>query len=79
MYCIAMDMGMREFAVKEAIRRLEGSGRTFTADDIARVMRCGVATVKRALPRLLESGEIQRTGSKRNGYSYRVVENDLRR
>lgn len=76
MYDVGLDMSLVDFAVRAAIKDMsDGIEPTkLTADEIAEHIGCCAVTVRRTLPRLIESGKIARHGSKRTGYWYEVKE-----
>ena len=73
------DMVLSEFSVKRAVKEISAKSDdsfTFTYEDIADYIGCGVMTIKRAMPRLLEARVIKKTGSPRNGFRYEVREHE---
>lgn len=71
-YTMAADMGLADFAVKAAIKQLSERQTVISHEDIANLIGCGIATVNRTVPRLIDAGLVVREGSKRNGYVLRV-------
>lgn len=75
MYDLGLDMSIVDFAVRCAVKELmAGDPDRLRADDIAAHIGCSTITVRRTLPRLIESGKLKRYGSKRGGYRYEVKE-----
>jgi predicted transcriptional regulator len=61
--------------ILEKIRELNQSGEHFTIDDIATKVGCSRRTVERAIPHLICTQKLERSGpGKRGGYSYKVIE-----
>lgn len=77
MYTEFNNMGITERAIEYAVLALSKNNSKFDYHDIARVARCSHITVRRNLPRLIEIGVIEREGSSRNGYRYKLTEKAL--
>jgi DNA-binding Lrp family transcriptional regulator len=74
-YEIRLDMGITERAIISAVQELQDKKTQFSYNDIANVIPCSVPTVKRHMPKMLESGKIKRIGETHARCRYEVVEN----
>lgn len=66
-------VGISEKAVEYAVLVLSSQNKkNFGLLEIAEFCGCNERTVKRAMPKLLESGIVKRYGSARTGYRYEL-------
>lgn len=72
---MVMVVGISEKAVEYAVLVLSQKQKNFSLLDIAEFCGCHERTIKRAMPKLLQAGVIERVGSSRTGYRYTPGEN----
>lgn len=72
-----LNMSATETAIEYAVLLLSRQRDTFTYEDIADVCRCSPRSIHRAMPQLIETGCITRSGTRRTGFRYELGEKAL--
>lgn len=63
-------VGLSEKAVEYAVLVISAEKQIFSCGDIAEFIGCNERTVWRAMPKLISAGIVNRSGSRRTGFSY---------
>jgi len=74
MYLVAM----REISVKMTIEHLQSNSIPVNFKTITQHLQCSESTVQRAIRNLIASGELIRTGTPSQGYTYELVKNNAK-